>query len=326
MILLLFTVRYAYFCKIIGKPFMRLIIIKYLFFTLVLFGCNTLLAQDGNNPFELKHRLDKEALIEAEKGAINNQVISTGNPFDIVVQPTQKPTVVSRLPNTSVNREKNALPEETSKNHLFIVFFLILVFFTAVISIARKRLEQSYKAFLNDNFLRQLHRVNQGSFSLSYFLLYLSFFLNAGVFIYLAANYFGVNLPQNVGWVFLVCLGVAIVFLFKHLLLFFIQSVFPISKEIRLYSFSIMVFSIILGIGLLPVNILGAFAPTGLTKIVIWGGLGAIIATYLFRSLRGLSIASKYMMLHSFHFLLYLCAVEILPVVVLLKFILLRID
>ncbi len=302
------------------------LIIKYFFITLVLLGSNTLLAQNGSNPFELKHRLDTEAVMETEAAAVDNRIIKTDNPFDIVEQPIQQ-SVTTTTPTPPVEESSNRLPKaETSKNYLIAVFFVVLAFFTAVISIARKKLEQSYRAFLNDNFLRQLHRVNQGSFSLSYFLLYLSFFLNAGIFIYLAANYFGANLPQSIGWVFLICLGVTLAFLIKHLLLLFTQSVFPISKEIKLYSFSIMVFSIILGIVLLPVNILVAFAPAGLAKIGIWGGLGAIIATYLFRSLRGISIASKYMMLHSFHFLLYLCAVEILPVVVLLKFILLRMN
>ena len=301
------------------------LIIKYIFITLVLLGSKTLLAQKSSNPFELKHRLDAEAVIDAEKEIEDNRIIKTDNPFDIVEQPIQQSTTVT-TPIASVEDKKEGLPVEISKDYLIAVFFVVLAFFTAVISIARKRLEQSYRAFLNDNFLRQLHRVNQGNFSLSYFLLYLSFFLNLGIFIYLASNYFGANLPQNAGWIFLICLGVALAFLFKHLLLFFTQSVFPISKEIKLYSFSIMVFSIILGIVLLPVNILAAFAPEGLAKIAIWGGLGAIIATYLFRSLRGISIASKYIMLNSFHFLLYLCAVEILPVLVLIKLVLLRLE
>lgn len=298
---------------------MRLII-KYLFFILVLLGSQTMFAQNSDNPFELKHRLDNQTTTDSETEGIDTRLIQSDNPFDIATQPVQT-TRATPIPTT--DKVKSTMPDEAaSKNYLFWVFFLVLAFFTTVVSIARKRLEQSYRAFLNDNFLRQLHRVNQGSFSLSYFLLYLSFFLNAGIFIFLAANYFGANLPQNFGWVFLICLGVALAFLLKHLMLFFIQIVFPISKEIKLYSFSIMVFSIILGIVLLPINILGAFAPVGLMKIAIWGGLGAILVIYLFRSLRGLSIASKYIMLHSFHFLLYLCAVEILPIVVLLKFIL----
>ena len=304
---------------------MRLII-KYLLLTLVLLGSIFVSAQDRNNPFELKDRLEVEATNASEKEEMDTRIIQSDNPFDIATQPIQKTTAspISTPPPTDKNN--TTLDTTASKNYLFWVFFLVLAFFTTVVSISRKRLEQSYRAFLNDNFLRQLHRVNQGSFSFSYFLLYLSFFLNAGIFIYLAANYFGANLPQNLGWVFLICLGVALAFLFKHILLFFIQSVFPIGKEIKLYSFSIMVFSIILGIVLLPINILAAFATEGLIKIAIWGGLGAILAFYLFRSLRGLSIGSRYIMSHSFHFLLYLCAVEILPVVVLLKFILLRIN
>ena len=301
------------------------LIIKYLFFTLVLFGSHTLLAQNNNNPFELKHRQESQTTSDGELPAGDPHIIQSDNPFDIATQPIQKSTEVSS--NTTKTDEKLIIPAgEASKNHLFWALFIVLAFFTAVVSVARKRLEQSYRAFLNDNFLRQLHRVNQGSFSLSYFLLYFSFFLNAGIFIYLVANYFEASLPSNLTWVFLVCFGVAMAFLFKHTLLFFIQSVFPISKEIKLYSFSIMVFNIILGIALLPINILAAFAPGGVLKIAIWGGLGAILAFYIFRSLRGLSIGSRYIMLHSFHFLLYLCAVEILPVIVLVKFILLRID
>jgi len=152
------------------------------------------------------------------------------------------------------------------------------------------------------------------------------FFINAGIFIYLAGNYFNANLPKNFISVAFVCLGVGIAFSIKHGLLFYIEKIFPISKEIKLYSFTIMIFSIVLGIALLPINIFAAFAPEGLTKMAIWIGLGSILAIYSFRSLRGLSIGSRYMMLHSFHFLLYLCAVEILPVLILVKFVLLRVD
>ena len=179
------------------------LIIKYIFITLVLLGSKTLLAQNSSNPFELKHRLDAEAVIDAEKEVEDNRIIKTDNPFDIVEQPIQQSTTVT-TPIASVEDKEEGLPVEISKDYLIAVFFVVLAFFTAVISIARKRLEQSYRAFLNDNFLRQLHRVNQGNFSLSYFLLYLSFFLNLGIFIYLASNYFGANLPQNAGWIFLI--------------------------------------------------------------------------------------------------------------------------
>jgi hypothetical protein len=86
-----------------------------------------------------------------------------------------------------------------------------------------------------------------------------------------------------------------------------------------------MLFNILLGLVLLPINILVGFAPESISKMAVYLGLGAILAIYGFRYLRGLSLGSRYLILHKFHFLLYLCAVEILPFIFLLKIILLKI-
>jgi len=301
------------------------LITKYLFFILILLGVSHLTAQNGRNPFELKHRQQPTASETTNVPATDNQLIKSNNPFDIVEQPIKTTTALPSS-TTASNPKVVEVPTETNKNYLFWTFFVVLAFFTTVVALSRKRLEQSYQAFLNDNYLRQLHRVNQGNFSLGYFLLYLLFFINTGIFIYLAANYFNANLPKNFTTIGLICLGVGLAFLIKHSLLFYIEKIFPISKEIKLYSFTIMIFSIILGLVLLPINIFAAFVAEEGTQIAIWIGLGAILAIYSFRSLRGLSIGSRYMMLHSFHFLLYLCAIEILPILVLIKLVLLRLE
>ena len=294
------------------------ILLKHLFFTLALLVSWPLIGQNTNNPFELQHRLPKPEKGEGGKTTTDTRLIKTNNPFDIA----EKPVIKAITPKP----DNQDIPKETSKKgNLFWLFFILLAFFTTVVALTRKKLEQSYQAVFNDNYLRQLHRANQGNFSLGYLLLYILFFLNLGIFIFLAANNFSAGLPENFGTILLTCLGVGLVFLFKHALLFFVQNVFPISKEIKLYSFSIMLFSIILGIVLLPINLTAAFATENLAQTAIWIGLGAILVTYLYRSLRGLSVGSKYIMLHTFHFLLYLCAVEILPIIVLIKFIMLRI-
>ena len=43
--------------------------------------------------------------------------------------------------------------------------------------------------------------------------------------------------------------------------------------------------------------------------------------TYIFRSLRGLFVAGRFLAFHKFHFLLYICTVEIAPVLILIKLI-----
>ena len=291
---------------------MRLIF-RYCLFLLFFTVSKGLVAQYNSNPFELNYRRDSIS-VSANKYPSSSQFL---NPFDVVDQII----VRDEHPRREIEEEPT---DETNSDFLFWVFLFLLLFFTTVISLSRKRLEQIYKAFINDNFLRKVYRSNQVSISLSHLLLYLFFFFNLGLFLFLLLPHLDISLPPTFTYLIYMVLGVIAVFLIKHLILWIVGSIFPIHKEIGLYAFTIIVFSILLGIVLLPINILVAFAPISIAQLAIYGGLGAILATYGFRSLRGVSIGSKYFLSHSFHFLLYLCAVEILPVIILTKILLLN--
>jgi hypothetical protein len=52
--------------------------------------------------------------------------------------------------------------------------------------------------------------------------------------------------------------------------------------------------------------------------LVFWV-LGLVSIFYIYRSLRALNIGSKFLVSDQFHFLLYLCTVEVAPVVLLAK-------
>lgn len=320
---------------------------KY-FLVLFIFLVNqTLIAQSGNpfeiknrqsdttakvikeNPFELTQPENGESKIEENsKPAITASKPTnkgTKNPFEIYDKGAPNVVENTILEKPSTNKTTQ-LPENNSTGFLFWVLLSLLLFLTAVISVGRKRLEQIYGSFLNENLLRQTFRQNKGTFSLTYLLLYLLFFLNLGLFIFLSAKEFGYQFPNNFRLLSILWAGTTVAFLIKHLLLYFAGSIFPINKEIKLYSFTIMIFSIILGIILLPINTVLAFAPESIANLTAKVALGAILAIYIFRSLRALSIASRYLVLHKFHFFLYLCAVEIAPVIILLKVILLWMD
>lgn len=88
-----------------------------------------------------------------------------------------------------------------------------------------------------------------------------------------------------------------------------------------LYAFVVVVFGILIGLILAPVNVFLAYAePEIAQKIVIMGSI-LILFIYLFRALRSLTLVQNYIFSNFFHFLLYLCAVEIAPVLLLLKII-----
>ena len=308
--------------------------LKYLLFLVFITAYYSLTAQSAANPFELKYReavhsanpfdLTKSIQENKDTGLQKENIAQKkiANPFDLLKSPPESAKTnriaFPKMATKQINSSKNP-------NFLFWFLLFVLLFFTTIVSLSRKRLKQVYSAFLNDNMLRQIHR-SHGGISFSYWLLYLLFFSNLGLLIFLSTKEFGYELPQRFTFLLLLILSVALVFLLRHLLLFLVGKIFPIEKEIRLYSFTIMIFGIILGIFLLPLNILVAYAPSQIATTSVYVALGAIFVIYVFRSLRGLAIGSRYAIFHKFHFLLYLCAVEILPVIVLLKIILLRIS
>jgi len=287
--------------------------LKYL---LILLLANTLLyAQQKTNPFDL---IDPETtasnrnITGSDTKSTNSSEAKSVNPFDKLEEITVKPI------NPPTNDEKKVTETAAySENYLFWLFLFLLLCFTAVMSLSKKKLKEIYKAYLNGNFLRQKFQINKGNLSFVHLFLYTFFFINAGIFIFLSSSRF--HFPGNYSGLVLSCLVVTVIVLSKHLILWLVGLIFPIQKETSLYAFTILVFYIILGIVLLPLNILISFAPPLVADTAVYIGLGSIIATFGIRSLRGLSIASRYLVLHKFHFLLYLCAVEILPVIILIK-------
>jgi len=118
----------------------------------------------------------------------------------------------------------------------------------------------------------------------------------------------------------LICMAfVAAVMLAKHLLMQVIGWIMPFDKELSLYGYMMAVFNQVIGIVLLPFIIVAAFAPDPFKKIALFGGVGAILLIYLYRSIRGVMIGERFMALHKFHFFLYLCTVEIAPLLILVK-------
>jgi hypothetical protein len=100
----------------------------------------------------------------------------------------------------------------------------------------------------------------------------------------------------------------------------FLGSTFEIAEKTAHYNFTILLFNILAGIALIPINLLLAFGSASLATPVIIIGLIILGLLYLLRQFRGLMIVSDSLGGNGFQFFMYLCAIEILPVLVLFKF------
>ena len=80
-----------------------------------------------------------------------------------------------------------------------------------------------------------------------------------------------------------------------------------------------IVFNILLAVILIPVNLGLAFGPDAVHGILIFLGVGSLLLLYALRQFRGVVISSDVIAENPFQFFVYLCAIEILPILVLIK-------
>lgn len=323
------------------------ITIKILLSCLIIFKAQgDINAQNENNPFDLDHRLSKTvdqdtstqvqgddnpfdlssraSELPASKDSIGLAQQTPENPFDIQrteVPQKEQADPVKIIPSRQAEQERT--PEDKRSGFLFWAILTMMIMLALLFTLYRSLIGKIYRAFINENILKLLQREQSLVISVPYFFLYILFFLSAGMLLFQLAYYYG-YLPYKMNYLIYCILGTAAFFTIKHIILKFLELVFPISKEVKQYSFTIVIFSIILGIILTPFNVFIAFAPDTLTYPGLIGAIIAIIAVYLFRSLRGIFIGSKFLAFHKFHFFMYICIVEIAPCIVLIKLLLLN--
>ncbi len=272
------------------------------------------------NPFDIEARLPQRPASAVTTSAPFEVAI---NPFNVV--PHKRPDAVSSAkasPDLQPVQEiaaRGTWGPPLTDNQIFWVLVLLLAFLAFSVASKQDVVVKAWRAVLNDNALNTaLREATSLTGSTPYYLLYASFFLNAGVFIFLIGRHFSPNTFDHAGFLVLCVLATPLLFLGKHTMLHLIGKLFPIEAEMRRYNFLIMLFNCVLGLFLMPFNFLLASQRAYSGFLVFWLlALAGIF--YLYRYFRASAIAAKFLPQHLFHFLLYLCSVEIAPVVVLVK-------
>lgn len=99
---------------------------------------------------------------------------------------------------------------------------------------------------------------------------------------------------------------------------------FDLSSLTSTYLLTISLFNRSLGVLLIPIGLILAFAKGQWLSIVAVIGLFLMALFYLFRFIRSSSEIRYFIKLSKFHFILYLCAFEIMPILILWKIIMMN--
>lgn len=154
-----------------------------------------------------------------------------------------------------------------------------------------------------------------------YFLLNILFFINIGVFATQAANLFNINIYDLAGiaefgvWVG----GFMAFYLIRTIILKLLDFIFDTDK-FGAYNFSIYIYNKVYGMFLLPLIAAIPFVPGNISEKLVWIGLALFALFYVLTLFRGLRICIKNRV-SIFYLFFYLCALEIIPLMTIYKFV-----
>jgi hypothetical protein len=153
-------------------------------------------------------------------------------------------------------------------------------------------------------------------------LLNLFFGVIVGTIVYLSIKANGVYFKLNNIFLLALCIGaVLLIYLVKFIFSVFIGWVFSLQDAMNRYIFIVNFFNKIVGIVLMPMAVIMFLAPDWNAELV-GVSICIIFMFYLYRNFLAFSTLRKNIQMSSFHFFLYFCTAEIMPVLLIIKLVL----
>jgi len=227
---------------------------------------------------------------------------------------------------TSVFKPHNLEPKHTgplainqqATDWITIVFLACLFIFAWIQTSYSKRLSQIFRAVAQQHHINQLERDGNLFKERIALGLSLNYFMVASIFIFQILHEFG-SIP--VGFNNLVITGIIfgailVYQVLKSLAIRVSGVIFNSSESARQYQLIILIFNYIIGIVLLPVVII-AFYWNSVFFLI--SGLAIISLLILYRLVRGFLTGLNNKSYNLFYLFLYLCTLEILPLLLIYK-------
>jgi len=206
------------------------------------------------------------------------------------------------------------------KETFFYLSIGLLLFFAFIRNAFGRYLKDLFRLFFRTTVKQRQVKEQLLQSPLPSLLLNILFILSGAVFINLVFSHYGLGSNVNF-WMLLlyIALGLAIIYLGKFIILKICGWIFRLKDATDNYTFIVFTTNKILGIIWLPFIIMLAFTSGSTNEWFL--NLSLIVTGFLFLYRFYLSYATlpKGVKLHPFHFFLYLCAFEVVPLLLINK-------
>ncbi|MCY7291320.1 MAG: DUF4271 domain-containing protein [Ferruginibacter sp.] len=207
-----------------------------------------------------------------------------------------------------------------TKQSFFYLMAALLFFLGLLRTIFSRYFSTLFRVFFNTS-LRQNQLTDQLEQATLPSLLFNVFFvLSAGLYIYFLQQYY-TEKSNVINWNFLwICFAViSISYLVKYVSLLFTGWVTNYREEAKIYIFVVFLLNKIIGIFLLPFTLVMAFSSLKISRYAIFLSLVLLSILMLSRFFRAYSLLQNKLKFNKFHFFIYVLAIEIMPVVLIYK-------
>jgi len=210
--------------------------------------------------------------------------------------------------------------ERESYDTMFYLLILMLFYFAVVKLFFGKYLANVLTLFFRASMRQQQLREQVLQSPFPSLLLNNLFVISGGLYGAFLLRYYRFGNPDDFWIYFMYCaVLLAVLYLSKYLLIKMIGWIFNISRTAETYLFVVFLTNKIIGIFLLPFLVLISFSGPLISVIAVTLSIIMTGVFYVYRFLGSYSILHKEIKISGLHFILYLCAFEIAPLLLIYK-------
>jgi hypothetical protein len=200
-------------------------------------------------------------------------------------------------------------------------FYCALLLFLSFIQLAFDRyFVDLFRVFFNTSLRQKQIREQLTQAPLPSLLLNILFFISGGAFIYFLLEHYSLNTGYPAAIEILVSVGgIALIYLGKYIFITLLGWVFDKKEASENYLFNVFMVNKIAGLVLIPLGILLAYSSSGWKDVIITLTAIFLAALVLMRMVRCYAAVSHPLKINLIHFLVFMGAFEIIPLLVIYR-------
>ena len=207
---------------------------------------------------------------------------------------------------------------DVNSNEIFTVLIIIgLVFIASAKLLIPKRFNEFMLVLGNSKYLK-IYSKEQKFLDLFDALLFVNLIISITIFIFLVYQEFIENIDPSTGLLLKLIFGLGVFILIKVLVERLVGSLFEIDPLIDQYLFQKISYKNFIGVILIPINALLIYS-LNLNKTVIFIIIGILFAISIIGLITSIKSYQNLIKNNLFYFILYLCALEIAPYLILYR-------